>query len=109
MRRFSSLFFWIGLSACLALTGCPKKGGGGGNDPCEGFSGVCLDLTAYVSDQGTGAVVREATAADLIGGPTAIGQVGDWYLANEGWWRPIREQRYAGERIGTTETAVQAT
>jgi dTDP-glucose 4,6-dehydratase len=33
----------------------------------------------------------------------------DWYLANEGWWRPIREQRYAGERLGTTETAVQAT
>ncbi|TFI59901.1 dTDP-glucose 4,6-dehydratase [Sphingomonas parva] len=24
----------------------------------------------------------------------------DWYLANEWWWRPIREQRYAGERLG---------
>nr|WP_294002974.1 dTDP-glucose 4,6-dehydratase [Sphingomonas sp.] len=24
----------------------------------------------------------------------------DWYLANEDWWRPIREQRYAGERLG---------
>ncbi|KHJ53524.1 dTDP-glucose 4,6-dehydratase [Aureimonas altamirensis] len=23
-----------------------------------------------------------------------------WYLANEGWWRPIREKRYAGERLG---------
>ena len=23
-----------------------------------------------------------------------------WYLANEEWWRPIREQRYSGERIG---------
>ena len=24
-----------------------------------------------------------------------------WYLANEWWWRPIRERRYAGERLGT--------
>ena len=24
-----------------------------------------------------------------------------WYLANEAWWRPIREHSYAGERIGT--------
>ena len=24
----------------------------------------------------------------------------DWYLANESWWRPIREGRYAGERLG---------
>ena len=23
-----------------------------------------------------------------------------WYLANEAWWRPIRERRYAGERLG---------
>ena len=23
-----------------------------------------------------------------------------WYLANEGWWRPIREGRYTGERLG---------
>jgi dTDP-glucose 4,6-dehydratase len=24
----------------------------------------------------------------------------DWYLRNEWWWRPIREQRYSGERLG---------
>jgi dTDP-glucose 4,6-dehydratase len=24
----------------------------------------------------------------------------DWYLENEWWWRPIREQRYGGERLG---------
>jgi len=24
----------------------------------------------------------------------------DWYLANDWWWRPIREARYAGERLG---------
>ena len=25
----------------------------------------------------------------------------DWFLANEWWWRPIREKRYAGGRLGT--------
>ena len=24
----------------------------------------------------------------------------DWYLAREDWWRPLRETRYAGERLG---------
>ncbi len=24
----------------------------------------------------------------------------DWYLANEAWWRPIREGRYRGQRLG---------
>ena len=23
-----------------------------------------------------------------------------WYLANDWWWRPLREGRYAGERLG---------
>ncbi|GJD72154.1 hypothetical protein CFIICLFH_5044 [Methylobacterium goesingense] len=23
-----------------------------------------------------------------------------WYLDNEAWWRPIREGRYTGERLG---------
>ena len=25
----------------------------------------------------------------------------DWYLTNEWWWRPIREGKYRGERLGT--------
>ncbi len=24
----------------------------------------------------------------------------DWYLANEWWWKPIREDRYSGQRLG---------
>lgn len=24
----------------------------------------------------------------------------DWYLTNEDWWRPIRDEKYAGERLG---------
>jgi dTDP-glucose 4,6-dehydratase len=27
----------------------------------------------------------------------------DWYLANEWWWRPIREGRYSGARLGVGE------
>jgi dTDP-glucose 4,6-dehydratase len=25
----------------------------------------------------------------------------DWYLASEWWWKPVREGRYGGERLGT--------
>ena len=29
----------------------------------------------------------------------------DWYLENEWWWRPIREQRYGSERLGAGRMA----
>jgi dTDP-glucose 4,6-dehydratase len=32
---------------------------------------------------------------------TGLAATIDWYLANEWWWRPIREGTYAGERLGT--------
>ena len=32
----------------------------------------------------------------------------DWYLAREDWWRPLREQRYAGERLGQGAAAVSS-
>jgi dTDP-glucose 4,6-dehydratase len=31
---------------------------------------------------------------------TGLAKTIDWYLAREDWWRPLREQRYAGERLG---------
>jgi len=31
---------------------------------------------------------------------TGIARTIDWYLANEWWWRPLREKKYAGERLG---------
>ena len=31
---------------------------------------------------------------------TGMAKTVDWYLGHEDWWRPLREQRYAGERIG---------
>ena len=30
-----------------------------------------------------------------------------WYLANEAWWRPLRD-RYAGERLGLNKQAAKA-
>ena len=31
---------------------------------------------------------------------TGIAKTVDWYLANEDWWRPIRNGSYRGERLG---------
>lgn len=31
---------------------------------------------------------------------TGLEKTIDWYLANEWWWRPIREAKYTGERLG---------
>lgn len=32
----------------------------------------------------------------------------DWYLANDWWWRPIREQKYDGTRLGASGAAASA-
>ena len=31
---------------------------------------------------------------------TGLEKTVDWYLANDWWWRPIREQKYSGGRLG---------
>lgn len=31
---------------------------------------------------------------------TGLARTVDWYLANRGWWEPIRASTYAGERLG---------
>ena len=33
---------------------------------------------------------------------TGLARTIDWYLANDWWWRPLREGRYGGERLGRT-------
>jgi len=32
---------------------------------------------------------------------TGLARTVDWFVANERWWLPLREQRYGGERLGT--------
>ncbi len=36
---------------------------------------------------------------------TGLAKTVQWYLDNESWWRPLREQKYAGERLGLLEAA----
>ncbi len=31
---------------------------------------------------------------------TGLEKTVDWYLANEAWWKPLREKTYSGERLG---------
>ena len=31
---------------------------------------------------------------------TGLARTIDWYLNNQWWWQPLREQRYAGQRLG---------
>lgn len=32
---------------------------------------------------------------------SGLAETVDWYLSNPGWWQPLREAVYAGERLGT--------
>ena len=36
---------------------------------------------------------------------TGLEQTVQWYLANEWWWRPLRDRVYSGERLGLVNTA----
>ena len=72
---------WIA-SLLLSLCACPKKPGSGAPavTRCE------LDLVAsgLFKQEGTGAVARRIEdAADLFGGQSAVGQVGDYLLEND--------------------------
>ncbi|MCP8883388.1 dTDP-glucose 4,6-dehydratase [Devosia sp. XJ19-1] len=37
---------------------------------------------------------------------TGLAKTIDWYLENDWWWKPVREQRYAGERLGNSKAIV---
>ncbi|TCZ65534.1 dTDP-glucose 4,6-dehydratase [Roseicella aquatilis] len=39
---------------------------------------------------------------------TGIAATIDWYLANEWWWRPLRDKKYSGERLGLMPAAAKA-
>lgn len=38
---------------------------------------------------------------------SGLGRTVRWYLENDWWWRPIREGKYAGERLGSSPVAAQ--
>ena len=72
-------------------------------------NGRYADLITYVSDR-PGHDMRYAIdptklMTELGWAPkenfeTGIRKTVQWYLENEWWWRPIREKRYSGERLG---------
>ena len=39
---------------------------------------------------------------------TGLEKTVQWYLDNEWWWQPIRNKTYAGDRLGTGQTAAPA-
>jgi dTDP-glucose 4,6-dehydratase len=39
---------------------------------------------------------------------SGIARTIDWYLANDWWWQPLRQQRYAGERLGLIPAIAKA-
>lgn len=43
---------------------------------------------------------RELGWSPSVSFEAGMAETVDWYLANESWWRPLREKVYAGERIG---------
>ncbi len=45
-------------------------------------------------------IERELAVVPSVDFATGIKRTVAWYLANEDWWRPLLETRYAGERLG---------
>lgn len=72
--------------------------------------GKYADLITYVADR-PGHDLRYAIDSSKLTGElgwhpaesfdTGLRKTVQWYLDNEWWWRPIREKRYSGERLGT--------
>jgi dTDP-glucose 4,6-dehydratase len=67
------------------------------------------DLIAFVVDRpghdrryaiDSSKIERELGWRALEDFGTGLEKTIDWYLANEWWWRPIREGKYTGERLG---------
>ena len=82
---------------------------------CAAFDRLCPEqaphdrLITYVTDRPGHdrryAIDPSKAEAELGWHPTkdfeqALEETVRWYLANEAWWRPIREGRYTGERLG---------
>lgn len=71
--------------------------------------GRYADLITYVEDR-PGHDLRYAIDPSKLMGElgwrpqenfdTGIRKTVEWYLANEWWWKPIRESKYSGERLG---------
>jgi dTDP-glucose 4,6-dehydratase len=78
-------------------------------------SGRHRDLIAFVSDRpghdrryaiDASKIERELGWVPRESFESGLARTVDWYLDNEWWWKPLRQDRYAGERLGTGEKIV---
>ena len=53
----------------------------------------------YASDASK--IERELGWRATRGFESGLADTIDWYLANDWWWRPIRDGQYGGARLGT--------
>jgi dTDP-glucose 4,6-dehydratase len=72
-------------------------------------AGKYEDLITYVADRPGHDLRYAIDPSKLMDGlgwkpqenfDTGIRKTVQWYLDNEWWWKPIREQKYSGERLG---------
>jgi len=50
-----------------------------------------------------GKLERELGWSPIKSFETALRETIGWYIANRSWWAPIRQNSYAGERLGRAE------
>jgi len=71
------------------------------------------DLVTFVTDRpghdrryaiDASKIDRELGWAPMESFETGLTKTVQWYLDNSWWWRPIREGKYAGERLGERDT-----
>jgi dTDP-glucose 4,6-dehydratase len=72
-------------------------------------TGSHRDLIAFVADRpghdlryaiDCTKIERDLGWAPAVAFEAGIAATVDWFIDNEWWWRPIREQSYAGQRLG---------
>ena len=75
------------------------------------------DLIRFVTDRpghdqryaiDCGLIERELGWRQRESFASGIARTIDWYLANDWWWRPLREKKYAGERLGLIPALAKA-
>ncbi len=79
------------------------------NEKLPALKHNCRDLITYVADR-PGHDLRYAIDATKIETElgwraqetfeTGLRKTIDWYIANAWWWQPLRQQKYAGQRLG---------
>lgn len=79
-------------------------------------SGSHRDLITYVSDRpghdrryaiDASKINRELGWSPAESFDSGLARTVRWYLDNEWWWRPIRDGKYAGERLGASTAAAR--